>query len=104
MAYYDDKIAWCIAGIIEKTGDEDSLGFCIEKIWIIKELFIEETYRNFGIWWSLMQKVESYFLENWINYCWVEVFAENENAYNFYKKRWYNSRMISLNKKLWTKM
>lgn len=98
---YDKKsVVWCIWLIIEKVSDEDKIEINLHKIWVILELFVDENYRWQKIGQKLMELAENYFKENGCEYSYIDVFAKNTNACNFYEKYWYKTRMITMYKKI----
>lgn len=59
----------------------------IRKRGIITEFIVTSKIRSNGIGKELMDKMENYFRNNNCGYVLVDVFAYNENAINFYKKK-----------------
>ena len=54
---------------------------------LITELIVTSKIRSKGVGQALMDKMEEYFKFNNCEYVLVDVFAYNENAINFYNKK-----------------
>ena len=87
-------------GTIPKYDKYDYLDYKCPKRGIITELIVTKNVRTNGIGQKLMEAMEQYFKDNNCEYVLVDVFAYNENAINFYKKREYHPRMYVDIKKL----
>ena len=66
----------------------------------ITELIVSQKLRSKGIGQKLINKMEEYFKSINCEYVLVDVFAYNENAFNFYSKKDYHSRMHTMIKKI----
>lgn len=100
LLYDEQKCIWCIAWIILPSNDEWAYELKKEKMWEILELYVDGEYRWKRLWKQLMQKIEEYFKEKNCKYLFVDVFSPNINAYEFYEKMWYYSRMQTLVKEI----
>lgn len=98
LAFFEDKCVWCIAWIICDTKEDVELKYI--KFWCVKELYVLDDYRWQKIWQLLIYEIEQYFKNNNCEYSYLDVFAPNIIAHKFYKKLWYNDRMITMNKKI----
>lgn len=95
-----NNVIWCICLIIDKVDDEWKLEVNIDKWWVILELYVDQNYRWQQIWQKLMDIWEKYLIINWCKYIYLDVFAWNNIAHNFYFKKWYKNRMITMIKKV----
>ena len=100
LAIENDKAIGLIMGTIPKYDKYDYLDYKCPKRGIITELIVTSNVRTNGIGQKLMEAMEQYFKDNNCEYVLVDVFAYNENAINFYKKREYHPRMYVDIKKL----
>jgi len=66
----------------------------------ITELIVSQKLRSKGIGQKLINKMEEYFKSINCEYVLVDVFAYNQNAFNFYSKKDYHSRMHTMIKKI----
>ncbi len=100
LALEDDKVVGLIMGTIPPYDENDYLDYKCPRKGVITELIVTQKIRSKGIGKALMEKLESYFKENGCEYSFVDVFAYNKNAIDFYSKRGYHPRMYVDVKKL----
>lgn len=93
LAIEDNKAIGLIMGYIIKYDECDYLDYKCPKSGEISELIITKKTRSKGIGNLLMKKMEEYFKSEGCEYIFVDVFAYNEIAKNFYSKNDYHSRM-----------
>ena len=96
------KAVGLIMGKIRQYDPYDYLDYTCPKGGIVTELIISKNNRGKGIGQKLMTKMESYFLEKGCSYIYINVFAYNENAIQFYAKKGYHNRMHTVVKKIKT--
>jgi ribosomal protein S18 acetylase RimI-like enzyme len=100
LALEDDKVIGLIMGCIFPYSEYDYLDYKCPKRGEITELIVKNDTRGKGVGKSLMDKMETYFKEKGCEYVFVEVFAYNDNAFNFYNRDGYHSRMHHMIKKI----
>ena len=100
LAIENNKALGLIMGTIPTYDEYDYLDYKCPKKGIITELIVTSKIRSKGIGQALMDKMEEYFKFNNCEYVFVDVFAYNENAINFYNKKGYHPRMYTDIKKL----
>ena len=100
LAIENGKAIGLIMGIIRDYPEEDYLDYKCPVAGVITELVVSEKARSGGIGTLLMNKIEDYFLSCGCEYSFVDVFAYNKNAIDFYQNKRYHSRMYSMLKKL----
>lgn len=93
IAIENDKAVGVIMGIIGTYDEYDYLDYKCPKKGEITELIVSKIVRNKGVGNLLMNKMEEYFKSVNCEYIMVDVFAYNNNAINFYKKRGFHPRM-----------
>ena len=99
LAIEDDKAIGLIMGIIPEYDKYDYLDYSCPKRGEITELIVTQKVRSKGIGKSLIEKMEEYFIGEGCLYSFVDVFAYNSNAIEFYNKKGYHTRMhINLKK------
>lgn len=96
----NNKAIGLIMGIIRKYEEFDYLDYKCPKASIITELIVSKNARKSGIGKELMLVMEKYFKSLYCEYIYVDVFAYNKNAYEFYKKDGFHSRMFNMLKKI----
>ena len=89
-----------IMGIIRKYDKYDYLDYKCPKEGIITELIVTFKTRSNGIGKTLMNKMEEYFKLVGCEYILVDVFGYNDNAFKFYSKGGYHTRMHTMIKKI----
>ncbi|MBI4008700.1 GNAT family N-acetyltransferase [Candidatus Roizmanbacteria bacterium] len=85
VAELDSHIVGYIWGLIAKQTPQNLLSVIPSKYGVIKDFFVDEKYRNRQIGSLLIKKLESYFKESSCDSVFLQVFAPNKNAYEFYK-------------------
>lgn len=99
IAIEDNKAVGLIMGCIFPYDEYDYLDYKCPKRGEITELIVSKRSRIKGIGTLLMNKMEDYFKSVGCEYIFVDVFAYNKNAINFYDKKGYHSRMFTKIKK-----
>ena len=89
-----------IMGCVRQYDEYDYLDYKCPKAGNITELIVSQKLRSKGIGQKLINKMEEYFKSINCEYVLVDVFAYNENAFNFYSKKDYHSRMHTMIKKI----
>ena len=100
LAIENDKAVGVIMGIVTTYDEEDYLDYKCPKQGEITELIISKKVRSKGIGQQLMEKIENYFKSINCEYVYIDVFAYNDAAINFYRKQGYHTRMLVDIKKL----
>ena len=100
LAIEEDKVVGMIMGIIPPYDEYDYLDYKCPKKGEITELIITKKTRSKGIGTKLMNKIEEYFKNEGCEYILVDVFGYNEIGINFYQKEGYNTRMLTMIKKV----
>ena len=100
LAILNKEVIGLIMGIIIKYDKYDYLDYKCPKEGEIIELIVSSKFRKSNVGSLLMDKIEQYFKDNNCDYILLDVFAYNESAINFYKKRGYHSRMYRNIKKI----
>lgn len=96
----NEKVVGLIMGCIFPYEKYDYLDYKCPKRGEITELIVSKNIRSKGVGNLLMNKMEEYFKSKNCEYVIVDVFAYNHNAYNFYNKKGYHSRMQTLIKRI----
>lgn len=100
LAIDNDKVVGLIMGCIFPYDKYDYLDYKCPRRGEITELIVTKKVRSKGVGKKLMDKMEAYFKEKGCEYVFVEVFGYNENAYNFYQKDDYHTRMYHMIKNI----
>lgn len=100
LAIDNDKVIGLIMGCIFPYDKYDYLDYKCPRRGEITELIVTKKVRSKGVGKLLMDKIEAYFKEKGCEYVFVEVFGYNENAYNFYQKDDYHTRMYHMIKNI----
>ena len=100
LAIDNDKVVGLIMGCIFPYDKFDYLDYKCPRRGEITELIVTKKVRSKGVGKLLMDKIETYFKEKGCEYVFVEVFGYNENAYNFYQKDDYHTRMYHMIKNI----
>ena len=96
----NNKALALVMGYVRSYDGYDFLDYKCPKAGIITELIVSRNVRSKGIGQELINKMEEYFKGINCEYALVDVFAYNENAFKFYSKKDYHSRMHTMLKKL----
>ena len=96
----DGKALALIMGCVRPYDKYDYLDYKCPRVGNITELIVSQKLRSKGIGQELINKMEEYFKSINCEYVLVDVFAYNENAFNFYSKKNYHSRMHTMIKKI----
>lgn len=94
LAVENEKAIGLIMGYVRTYDEYDYLDYKCPKSGEISELIISKEARGKGIGKQLMKKMENYFKSINCEYVFLDVFAYNKNAVEFYKKEGYHSRML----------
>ena len=98
--YQEDKqIIGLIVGIINNEA-EDQNDFIVPKRGRITELIITNKVRSKGYGKKLIKAMEEYLKQQGCKDILIEVFGYNENAFKFYQKNGYHTRMYEVIKKI----
>ena len=100
LAVEDGKAIGLIMGILIKYDEADHLDYKCLPSGEITELIVSDKARSTGIGTKLMDKMEEYFISCGCVNSFVDVFAYNKNAIDFYQNKKYHSRMHSMLKRL----
>ncbi len=100
LAISDGKAIGLIMGCIFPYEEHDYLDYKCPKRGEITELIITSKVRSTGVGGRLIDKMEEYFISEGCEYSFVDIFAYNKNADDFYKHKGYHHRMYSGIKKL----
>lgn len=96
----DGKALALIMGCVRPYDKYDYLDYKCPRAGYITELIVSQKLRSKGIGQKLINKIEEYFKSINCEYVLVDVFAYNNNAFNFYSKKDYHSRMHTMIKKI----
>ncbi len=100
LAIENNKVIGVIMGYIIQFDKYDYLDYKCPKKGKITELIVSKEARNRGIGNMLMKTMEEYFKSCNCEYILVDVFAYNDNAFKFYDRNGYHSRMYTQIKKI----
>lgn len=100
LAISDNKVLGLIMGIERKYSEEDYLDYKCPKAGEITELIVTPKERSSGVGRTLINKMEEYLKSIGCEYIFVDVFAYNYKAINFYAKDGYHTRMTTMIKKV----
>lgn len=96
----NERVVGMIAGFVQNYDERDRLDYSCHKKGLIAELIVSKNARCGGVGTKLLDKMEEYFKSINCEHSQIDVFAPNKNAKNFYYKKGYQDRMITLFKKL----
>jgi len=100
FAKLDGKVIGYVAGFCPKQSKENLLEVIPTKLGVIDDLYIDERFRGKGVGKILMEKMEKYFKSMDCDSIWIEVFAPNKKAHDYYKKLGFVDREIGMLKRL----
>ena len=89
-----------IVGIIEELTEKDLLECVPSKIGTILQLIVSEEARGKNIGSLLIKSIEEYFLSQKCDVVYVGVVEPNKRAREFYEKKGYQNRIMTLMKKI----
>ena len=99
LAIDNNKVVGLIMGCIFQYDKYDYLDYKCPRRGEITELIVNKKARSKGIG-NLMNKMEEYFKNKGCEYILVDVFGYNNNAFKFYSKDGYHTRMYTMIKKI----
>lgn len=94
LALDDNKVIGLIMGYVRAYDEYDYLDYKCPRSGEISELIVSKNIRSNGIGQKLMNKMEEYFKSIGCEYIFIDVFAYNDKAINFYRKQGYHTRML----------
>lgn len=100
LAIDNNKVVGLIMGCIFPYEEYDYLDYKCPRRGEITELIVNKKARSKGIGKILMNKMEEYFKNKGCEYILVDVFGYNNNAFKFYSKDGYHTRMYTMIKKI----
>jgi len=100
FAESDSKVVGYASCFITTQSKDNLLEVIPTKLGQLEDLYVEKQYRKKGIGKLLINKVEEYLRKQGCDSIWVEVFASNNKAYEYYKKSEFIDREIGMLKRL----
>lgn len=100
LALEDNKVIGLIMGYVRTYDKYDYLDYKCPRSGEVSELIVSQNIRSKGIGQKLMTKMEEYFKSINCKYIFINVFAYNENAIEFYETQGYHTRGLIDIKKL----
>ncbi len=100
LAINNNKCIGFIAGVIVKYEAFDYLDYKCPIKGEITELIVTKEIETKGVGSQLMELMENYFKSKNCEYISLDVFDYNKNAKDFYRKKGYHSRLVSMIKKI----
>lgn len=94
LAIEEEKTIGLIMGYVRSYDKYDYLDYKCPKSCEVSELVVSKSARGKGIGKKLMDKMENYFKSIGCEYIFIDVFAYNKNAIEFYNKHGYHTRML----------
>lgn len=94
LALDDNKVIGLIMGYVRAYDEYDYLDYKCPRSGEISELIVSKNIRSNGVGQKLMNKMEEYFKSIGCEYIFIDVFAYNDKAINFYRKQGYHARML----------
>lgn len=92
LAIENNEVIGLIMGYVRSYDEYDYLDYKCPRSGEVSELIVSQKTRSKGIGQKLIQKMEEYFKSIDCEYIFIDVFAYNENAINFYEKQGYHTR------------
>lgn len=89
-----------IVGIIEELTEKDLLECVPSKIGTILQLIVNDEYRGKNVGSLLINSAEEYFQSQKCDVIYAGVLEPNKRAHDFYQKKGYQNRIITLMKKI----
>ena len=100
LAIHNNKVVGLVMGFVRTYDEYDYLDYKCPKSGEVSELIISKDARGAKIGKNLMNRIEDHFISIGCDYVFVDCFAYNKNAFEFYKKQGYHPRMYNNVKKL----
>lgn len=94
LAIEEEKTIGLIMGYVRSYDKYDYLDYKCPKSGEVSELVVSKSARGKGIGKKLMDKMENYFKSIGCEYIFIDVFAYNKSAIEFYNKHGYHTRML----------
>lgn len=94
LALDNNKVIGLIMGYVRTYDKYDYLDYKCPRSGEISELIVSKNIRSNGVGQKLMNKMEEYFKSIGCEYIFIDVFAYNDKAINFYRKQGYHTRML----------
>ena len=94
LALDNNKVIGLIMGCVRTYDEYDYLDYKCPRSGEISELIVSKNIRSNGVGQKLMNKMEEYFKSIGCEYIFIDVFAYNDKAINFYRKQGYHTRML----------
>ena len=94
LAIEEEKTIGLIMGYVRSYDKYDYLDYKCLKSGEVSELVVSKSARGKGIGKKLMDKMENYFKSIGCEYIFIDVFAYNKSAIEFYNKHGYHTRML----------
>ncbi len=89
-----------IMGVLRQYDEADRLDYTCPRAGVVTELVVAGPFRGRGVGRALMQRLESFFRQQGCEYAFVDAFAYNAPALDFYRREGYHPRMVTELKKL----
>ena len=102
LAVENGKAVGLIMGVIRKYEPYDYLDYTCPRAGTVTELIVSKNIRGKGLGQQLMSKMETYFQDMGCTHIYIDVFAYNQNAINFYDRQGYHNRMHTVVKQIKT--
>ena len=100
LAIHNNKVVGLVMGFVRTYDEYDYLDYKCPKSGEVSELIISKDARGAKIGKNLMNRIEDHFISIGCDYVFVDCFAYNKNAFEFYKMQGYHPRMYNNVKKL----
>lgn len=94
LAIEEEKTIGLIMGYVRSYDKYDYLDYKCPKSGEVSELVVSKSAGGKGIGKKLMDKMENYFKSIGCEYIFIDVFAYNKSAIEFYNKHGYHTRML----------
>lgn len=100
FAEADGKTVGYAFCFVTKQSEENRLEVIPTKLGQVEDIYVEDGYRGTGVGKALMAKCEEHLKEKGCDSIWIDVFAPNTDAHEYYKKLGFVDREIGMLKKL----
>ncbi len=100
IAVSEGRCIGFIVGIIVSYDEFDYLEYKCPLKGEVSELIVAKDLNTHGVGSKLMVLMEDYFVSMGCEYISLDVFAFNDNAIEFYKKKGFHNRLVSMIKKI----